>query len=128
MEKLIPENQLEEYLSNLLNDNFKFIDFFRFFLTAKVYIPSASEIKLDGTGFSPLVFNKNEVEMIGIFTSKNRTFLYSEKFPYCLSIQGKEAIKRIQSSSGLVLNPGYDQGFDISPEGLSKIIGDFSIG
>jgi len=127
MEKLTPNNQLEEYLSNLLSNNLKLIDFFRFFLTANVYIPSASEIKLDGTGFSPLVFNKNKVEMIAIFTSINRTALYSEEFPYCLSIQGKEAIKRIQSSSGLVLNPGYDKGFDISPEGLSKIIRDFSI-
>jgi hypothetical protein len=74
-----------------------------------------------------LVFNKNKVEIIAILTSKSRTALYSEEFPYCLSIQGKEAIKRIQSSSGLVLNPAYDKGFDISPEGLSKIIRDFSI-
>jgi hypothetical protein len=127
MEKLIPNNQLEEYLSNLLNGKLRFLDFFNFFLTENIYVPSASEIKLDVTGFTPLIFNKNDVKMVAVFTSKSLIKLYYEEFPYCLSITGRDAVKGIKSSSGLVLNPGYDKGLDISPEGLDEIIRDFSL-
>jgi hypothetical protein len=65
----------------------------------------------DGSGMTPLLFDKNGVQMLGVFTSLARVELFKDKTPYCLSMKGSELLARIPSGYGLVVNPGFDKGF-----------------
>jgi hypothetical protein len=80
----------------------------------------------DGSGFQPLLFDKNNVKMVACFTSKERIGEFAKMAEYFLLLQGREFLKRIPPQYGLVINPGQTVGFDITPEGISRIVKDFA--
>ncbi len=121
VEKLIPENELEEMLVKAQENKINFEDFIEYFLNADISIPSESEVMPDGTGLSPLLFEKNGVQMLSVFTALSRVNLFKDKTSYCLSMKGREFLARIPPEFGLVVNPGFDKGFDIPPSGLKKL-------
>lgn len=127
VEKLIPENDLEVLLVHAQENRVGVNDFIKAFLQSDVYAPSESEVMSDGSGMKPLLFEKDGVYMFSVFTGLSRVNVFSDKAPYCLEIKGGELLKRIPSDYGLVVNPGFDKGFDMPPSGLKKIIRDFSL-
>ena len=89
-------------------------------------MPSAAEVMKDGSGFESLLFTKEQVRMLACFTDKARIGEFTSLTPYCLVMKGRELLRRIPLGYGLVVNPGTKEGFDISPEGIAKILQDFS--
>ncbi|GAB1269258.1 hypothetical protein NBRC116493_25110 [Aurantivibrio infirmus] len=125
-EKFFPENKIEELLVKTQEKKIDFKYFIKQFLESEIIMPSATEVMPDGTGVTPLLFDKNSTTMIGIFTSFSRATLYKDKAQYCLSLKGIELVKRIPKGNGVVINPGFSSGFDISPRGILEIAKDFS--
>jgi len=121
VEKLIPENDLEDLLVKTQEKQIDFKDFISFFLKSDVSVPSGSEVMPDGSGFTPLLFEKNGIQMLGVFTALSRVNLFKDKAPYCLSMKGNELLSRIPSEVGLVVNPGFNKGFELPPSGLKEI-------
>lgn len=124
-EKLIPENDLEILLVKVQQGKIDFVDFFKFFMSAEIFVPSASEVMPDGSGMSPLLFEKNGDQILGVFSSLSRVSLFKGQADYCLSMKGRELIARLPAGYGIVVNPGFDKGFDVPPSGIKKILRDF---
>lgn len=88
---------------------------------AELALPSAAAVHEDWSGFQPLLFSRDEVPMLAYFSAKERVADYAEMTPYCLTIKGRELLRRMPAGHGLVVNPGQRIGFDVSPEDIAQI-------
>ena len=80
IEKLIPENELENLLVKVQEKKAGFRELVEAFLKADLSVPSGSEVMPDGSGMAPLLFEKNGIQMLGVFTSMSRVKLGGLKF------------------------------------------------
>lgn len=126
MSEFTPKNNFETKLTQVQQGLGSMPDLLKSLLVAEVVVPSAAEVMDDGSGFQPLLFPKGEVQMLACFSSKELVGDFAEMAPYCLVMQGKDVLLRLPSNYGLVLNPGQKIGFDISPEGIAKIVSEFT--
>lgn len=121
-----PLNDFEIKLTKAQRGEVSVSELLKSLIAADLALPSASAVQEDWAGFEPLLFNKNNVSMLACFSAKERLADYSNITPYCLAIKGKELLRRLPAGYGLVINPGHRVGFDISPEGIAKIVADFA--
>jgi hypothetical protein len=121
-------NALESELESARVGRSSMPEFLRLLSESDVVVPSAGEVMPDGSGFQPLLFDKEGTQMVACFTAKERIGRYADIASYCLTINGGEFLQRIPPSYGLVVNPGQSVGFDITPEGLGKIITELNLG
>jgi len=66
------------------------------------------------------------VQMLGCFTSAERIADFSRVAPFYVEMTGMRLLQRLPSDHGVVINPGWPVGFDISPQGVAKILVDFT--
>ncbi len=118
-------NDLEVALEKARAGLMSMPDFIQVLVESDLAVPSGSEVMPDGSGFQPLLFDKNQVKMVACFTAKERIGSFTDLAPYCLVIKGKEFLRRVPHEYGIVVNPGQSVGFDITPEGVSRIVGEF---
>jgi hypothetical protein len=123
--KFIPQNELEVALEKAYSKRVPVRDFLPILVKSDVAVPSGSEIKSDGRGFQPLLFDKEHVKMVACFTTMERIGSFVSLAPYCLVIKCGEFLRRVPPEYGVVVNPGQPVGFDMSPEGLRNIVRDF---
>jgi hypothetical protein len=124
MEIFIPQNNLE---LRLLQAKEKIISedvFVKELINSDLAMPSATEVKDDGTGFQPILFDKHGVNMLAAFTDKGRIGELRSMAKYCLTMNGMQVLRRIPPGCGLVLNPGGAVGIELSQEGIVQIIKD----
>jgi hypothetical protein len=126
LSQFIPQNELEVALEKTHSGRLAMPDFLQVLVESDLAVPSGSEIMADGSGFQPLLFDKEQVKMVACFTAKERLGSFVSLTPYCLVIKGREFLRRVPPEYGVVVNPGQPVGFDISPEGLSQIVRDFT--
>ena len=100
-------------------------ELFRALLAAELAIPSAGEVMADGSGFQPVLFDKAGVPMVACFTSRERMAGLVDLAPYALMMNGRAFLSRVPPGHGVVVNPGAAEGFDISPEGLARVLAEF---
>ena len=122
MPELIPGNPLEEALASLRSGLIDLTDALHTFVFAEIIVPSGTELQPDGTGLTPLLYEKNGVELVAAYTSGDRVPAVDGKTPYCLVILGGEFLRRMSPGYGLVINPGWSLGMEMSPEGISRIV------
>lgn len=89
---------------------------------AELALPSGSPVKPLGQGFQPLLFNKHDVPMLACFSDKALIGEFIDMAPYCLTMKGEKLLRWLPSGHGLVINPGQEACFDISPEGIANIV------
>lgn len=121
MDDFVAANELEIALQKAASQLLSMADFIGILLRSELAIPSAGEIMPDGSGFQPLLFDKEKIKMVACFTARERAKSYGDMTPYCLMMKGAEFIKRIPANYGIVINPGQKAGLDISPAGISRI-------
>lgn len=94
-------------------------------IQAELAIPSGAQVMADGRGFQPLVFPKEGVQMVACFSDRSRIGEFASTAPYCLMLNGGDFLRRMPSGYGLVVNPGQSVGFDVSPDGIARIVAEF---
>jgi len=119
-------NALESELESAQAGRSSMPVFLRLFCNSEIVVPSAEEIMPDGSGFEPLLFVKEGVQMVACFTAKERIGGFADIIPYCLTIRGSEFLRLIPTHYGLVVNPGQSVGFEIAPDKLRKIVTEFA--
>lgn len=124
MNEFTAKNDLEKALVKAQGGSLAMRDFLRIFLAADVTVASADEVMADGSGFRPLLFHKEGVQMIACFTDLSRLERFRDMAPYGWVMKGDFVIERIAKELGLVINPGESVGFDISPDGIKRIVED----
>jgi len=121
-----PRNNLESALERARSGQISMPDFFHLLAKSDLAVPSVSAVEPDGSGFQPLLFDKEGAQMVACFTAIERIGEFAKRAPYCLTVQGNMFLRRIPAGYGLVLNPGQPSGFDIAPEGVSRIAKEFT--
>lgn len=126
MKEFLPNNDLEIALLKAKSGFLPASDLMRMFVESRIVVPSAAKVAADGTGFQPLEFSKENTQMLGCFTAAERVDEFTKMVPFYLEITGKQLLERLPPDYGVVINPGWPVGFDISPQGVSKILNDFA--
>jgi hypothetical protein len=121
-----PKNELEVGLVEAQSGRLSVPDLMRLLVKSELAVPSAGEVLEDGSGFQPLLFPKDQIQMLASFSDKERIGEFASMAPYCLVLKGRDLLHRMPPGYGLVVNPGSPIGFDISPEGIANVLRDFT--
>lgn len=124
MNEFKPENLLESALLLVSQSKLKMDLFLGILAGSEVVLPSAREVQRDGSGFQPLFFQKGHLGMMVACSSLGRIGGLSSKAPYAFVLKGIDLIRRLPPEYGFVVNPGHQVGFDMTPEGVSRLKGD----
>lgn len=125
MTPFVPLNRFEVALVQAQEGRLPVQELLAALIDADLALPSATEVMMDGSGFQPVLFPKDKVQMLACFSDKSRIGELSAQAPYCLGMKGREILRRVPPGFGLVVNPGWLTGFDVSPEGIKNIVQDF---
>jgi hypothetical protein len=126
MKEFLPNGELEIALLKAKSGFLPASELLRKFLHTRIVVPSAAEVAADGAGFEPLQFSKKDMQMLACFTTAERIDEFAATAPFYLEITGQQLLQRLPPDYGVVINPGWPVGFDISPQGVSKILADFA--
>lgn len=85
-------------------------------------VPSGQPVAADGAGLQPLLYDRDGVPMVACFADRAGARSVATLAPHALRIRGGDLLRRIPAGHGLVVNPGLDAWFDLSPEGVARAI------
>src|SRR5690606_20578442 len=98
-----PENNLEKAIISSREGVLPVRDLISMLLVSKLVVPSATEIQADGSGLTPLFFNKEGVGMLAAFTSISRVKEFTSVAKYCLEIRALDLLKGVPMEYGIVI-------------------------
>jgi hypothetical protein len=124
--EFVPINELESTLLAASENLVPVSDFVRLLYSSEIALLSASEVKTDGTGFEPVIFDKQGISMLAAFTAKERTTHLQHIARFCLVMKGFDVLRRMPKGYGLVVNPGLAEGLEISPSGIAEILDEYA--
>jgi hypothetical protein len=100
--------------------------FMKAFVASDVVLLTGSLVTPDGSGFDPLLFDKQGTLHIAVFTHMERVGFHNQQAPHTLRMQMLEVLKRVPGGYGVVVNPGTSLGLELSPAGIGEILKDFA--
>ena len=124
MKKFNPLNELEWSLLAAQENKISVEIFLQKFVRSVLVLPAAKNVLEDGSGFEPVLFDKLGTNMLAAFADKTRASHLADIARYCLEMNGLEVLRRIPPGYGLVVNPGFGVGLELSPEGIAEIVKD----
>jgi hypothetical protein len=126
MSEFVPLNDLESSLVAAQGKKITIEAFIRQLLECDLALPTANEVQNDGAGFQPILFEKQGTNMLAAFTDKSRALQLSHVATYCMVMNALEVLRRIPQGYGVVINPGFTVGLELSPDGIAQIVRDFA--
>ncbi len=121
-----PQTALETLLQTAMNGQLPIKAFMQAFVASDVLLLTGSMVTPDGSGFDPLLFDKQGVLHIAVFTDPARVGVHAQQAPHQLRWLMLDVLRRVPGGYGVVINPGTTLGFEISPSGVGEILKDFS--
>lgn len=118
-----PQNALEASLVESQSGRIPFVKFIEEMLKSDVFVLSSDEV--NASSFNPVQYERSGEVFVAAFTSLERTKRIAKQFPYCLAIKASELLSRISPKVGVVLNPGWNAGFELPASGVNGIRRDF---
>ena len=124
--KLLPRNSLEVALEKSQLGELSLPDFLSLLVLSDLYIVS-TEIVSDGAkGLHPLLFDRSGVPMAAVYTDSARTDNNEkERIKSVVKMKGADILKNIPPGYGVVINPGFDLGLELLPEGVRNVVDNF---
>lgn len=122
IEKLVPVNPLEESLACAQAGRMQMKEFLAILRVSDLFMVSQSEGGA-ASGVQPILFDRNGVPMAAVFTDSSRASRYGDLVKVIIRMNGEELLKQVPPGYGIVLNPGFDTGLEILPEGLKAALG-----
>jgi hypothetical protein len=116
-----PLNDLEVILQRAEAGQLSMSELLEAFVKSDLAVPSATEIKPDGSGMLPVLYPRNKVQMLACFTDKSRIGNFGALAPYCVIMKGSDVLGHVPLGCGLVLNPSVSTGFDVPPHEVALI-------
>lgn len=122
-----PANDLERLILDSRAGRAPVENLLRALVAADLYVSSATEIKDDGSGFTPLLFDNQAGNLLtAVFTDPSRATAHAGRAKYLLRLKGRDLFRRLPAGYGLVINPGHPVGMEIQPFGVEAIVRDFA--
>ncbi|GAB3056753.1 SseB family protein [Stenotrophomonas tumulicola] len=126
MTDLPPQSPIETLLQTAMNGQLPIKAFMQAFVASEVVLLTGSLVTPDGSGFDPLLFDKQGVLHVAVFTDPARVGFHSEQAPHQIRWLMLDVLRRVPGGYGVVINPGTTLGFEISPTGVGEILKDFA--
>ena len=126
MSDFTPVNSLERALVKAQAGELPVKAFLALLLTEDLAIPSKTEVQADGSNLAPLLYDRQGVSRVAVFTDASRTVATQQVAKYLLVTNGFYLLKRIPPQFGLAVNPGFSVGLDLPPAGLQQMLRDFT--
>jgi len=128
MNDAAPRTPIETLLKTAMDGQLPIGLFMKAFVASEVVLLTGSLVTPDGSGFDPLLFDKQGVLHVAVFTDMSRVGFHSQQAPHTIRMLMLEVLKRVPGGYGVVINPGTSLGFEISPSGVGEILKDFADG
>jgi len=128
MNHAAPQTPIETLLKTAMDGQLPIGLFMKAFVASEVVLLTGSLVTPDGSGFDPLLFDKQGVLHVSVFTDMSRVGFHSQQAPHTIRMLMLEVLKRVPGGYGVVINPGTSLGFEISPSGVGEILKDFADG
>lgn len=126
MTDLAPQTPIETLLQSAMDGQLPIRDFMRAFVASDVVLRTGSLVTPDGSGFDPLLFDKQGVLHIAVFTHPSRVGIHAQQAEHEVRWRMLDVLRHVPGGHGLVINPGTPLGFEISPAGVGEILKDFA--
>jgi len=95
------------------------------FVNSQVVVPSATEVTSDLNTLQPVLFDRDGTAMLAAFTHEDRVGEQVRGVaPHTAVLHAAELVQAIPPQTGLVLNPGTPEGFEMLPEGVAQLADD----
>jgi hypothetical protein len=124
MKKFSPINDLELALIAARHGEISVDVFLATLIGAELALPTTAEVKQDGSGFNPVFFEKEGIKMLSAFSDVSRCTQLEHLARYSLVMSGLDVLRRMPPGIGLVINPGFSEGLELSPTRISEIVRD----
>lgn len=128
MNDAAPQTPIETLLKTAMDGQLPIGLFMKAFVASEVVLLTGSLVTPDGSGFDPLLFDKQGVLHVSVFTDMSRVGFHSQQAPHTIRMLMLQVLKRVPGGYGVVINPGTSLGFEISPSGVGEILKDFADG
>lgn len=126
MNDAAPQTPIETLLKTAMDGQLPIGLFMKAFVASEVVLRTGSLVTPDGSGFDPLLFDKQGVLHVSVFTDMSRVGFHSQQAPHTIRMLMLDVLKRVPGGYGVVINPGTSLGFEISPSGVGEILKDFA--
>ncbi|WP_313212076.1 SseB family protein [Stenotrophomonas sp.] len=126
MNDAAPQTPIETLLKTAMDGQLPIGLFMKAFVASEVVLLTGSLVTPDGSGFDPLLFDKQGVLHVSVFTDMSRVGFHSQQAPHTIRMLMLEVLRRVPGGYGVVINPGTSLGFEISPSGVGEILKDFA--
>ncbi|MBT2766250.1 SseB family protein [Stenotrophomonas sp. ISL-67] len=126
MTDLPPQTPIETLLQSTMDGTTLIGAFMKAFVASDVVLLTGSLVTPDGSGFDPLLFDKQGTLHVAVFTHMQRVGFHSQQAPHTIRMQMLEVLKRVPGGYGVVVNPGTSLGLELSPTGIGEILKDFA--
>ncbi|WP_199423044.1 SseB family protein [Actinotalea solisilvae] len=87
---------------------------------ADLVVPSGAPVGEEFEGFVPVLFDREGVTMLAVFTHVSRIGELADLAPYALTLSGADLLARVPAGSGVVLNPGQSVGMELLPDAVAQ--------
>ena len=125
MDTPAPQNPLETLLKAAMEGTVPIKAFMQGFVASEVVLLTGSRVTPDGSGFDPLLFDKQGVLHVAVFTDMARVGIHAQQAPHTLRWLMLDVLRRVPGGYGVVVNPGTPLGFEVAPSGVGELLRDF---
>jgi hypothetical protein len=92
----------------------------RVFRDWPLIVPSAADFSTDTEDFRPLVYDRDGVPMMALFTSPDRLRTIAEFAPFWTTLAGSAVLSGAAPGTGFVVNPGSRLGMELDPPTVAR--------
>lgn len=97
------------------------LDVIEAMLRTQLLVPSGADVGPGFVGFVPVLYDRDGVPMLAVFTSLERARAVTHLARYAVTMTGRDVVARMPTGHGIVLNPGHDVGLEILPQAIGTI-------
>jgi hypothetical protein len=91
----------------------------RVFRDWPLIVPSGKDFSGDASDFRPVVYDRDGVPMMALFTSPDRLHSVAELSPFWTTLAGSAVLSGAAPGTGFVINPGSTLGMEITPDAVA---------
>ncbi|HEY0260123.1 MAG TPA: SseB family protein [Lacisediminihabitans sp.] len=94
------------------------------FASTPVVVPSGTVVTDNLSQLQPLLFDRDGITMVAIFTHLDEIADFAELARYTLTTLGRNLLISLPPTAGIVVNPSRSIGFDVLPDGIGAFLRD----
>lgn len=116
------KNSLEVALCEAQIGRVSMPDLLRLMVAADLFIVSVEKVSGGAPGLHPLLFDRAGVPMAAVYTDSSRTEAAKSQVKSVVRMKGASIFRNTPPGYGIVINPGFDTGLELLPEGVQNIV------